>query len=237
MNTKDISGTKITINRQIFYFLIILIISFIFFELTEIDIFVQDQFYNFSSRKWLIDRADPVLRFIFYTGLKGILIALGISIFITYLISFRNKKLLIFRKPLLIVSLSMLTVPLSISLLKEVTNVYCPSQIIRYGGKKPYIKVFERYPAEFQQQERGKCFPAGHASGGFALMALYFAFKDKKKRMLGLFLGFILGWIMGLYQMMKGVHFLSHTAISMIISWIIILFIIRSYAGILRCLK
>ncbi len=56
-------------------------------------------------------------------------------------------------------------------------------------------------------------------------MALYFMASRKRARMLGLAVGISAGWIMGLYQMLCGQHYLSHTIISMQIAWIIILLI------------
>ncbi len=47
----------------------------------------------------------------------------------------------------------------------------------------------------------------------------------KKQKVAGLLSGISAGWIMGLYQMMKGAHFISHTVVKMISAWILILVI------------
>jgi membrane-associated PAP2 superfamily phosphatase len=116
-------------------------------------------------------------------------------------------------------------VPLILAGAKKYTNVYCPAQLSYYCGNKPYVKILSSYPADFDRgaNAKGRCFPAGHASGGFALMALFFCFKRKKYRLAGLGAGLCAGWAMGLYQILRGEHFLSHTLVTMLGAWLIIL--------------
>lgn len=72
----------------------------------------------------------------------------------------------------------------------------------------------------------GRCFPAGHASGGFALIMLYFAVPNARWRWMGLAAGLAAGWLMGGYQMLRGEHFLSHTVTTMLLAWLVDLLII-----------
>ena len=69
----------------------------------------------------------------------------------------------------------------------------------------------------------GGCFPAGHASGGFALLGLVAARGTRRWRNGILALGLGLGWWMGGYQMLKGAHYLSHTLTTMIVAWLVVL--------------
>ena len=87
------------------------------------------------------------------------------------------------------------------------------------------MKVLSRYPPDydFTVHKRGHGFPAGHASGGFALMILFFCFKKKKYKIAGLCLGLAAGWGMGLYQMWRGEHFLSHTLCTLFAAWLMCL--------------
>ena len=121
--------------------------------------------------------------------------------------------------------LAMAFIPLVIAGAKKATNVYCPYQVTLYGGENPYVKVLSRYPPDydFTVHKRGHCFPAGHASGGFALMILFFCFKKKKYKIAGLCLGLAAGWGMGLYQMWRGEHFLSHTLCTLFAAWLMCL--------------
>jgi len=207
--------------------LFILCICFLVFELSPIDIYIQDIFYNFESKHWLLDRNEPITKLIFYDGIKAVFIVFVVSLLITLL--FFSHKLIVkqYKKRLLIVLLSCIVVPLLIGFLKGITNVPCPKNIERYGGNYPYVTVLTKYPATFQQTSNIKCYPAGHASGGFALMSLFFLFLSPNKKKVSLVSAIGLGWITGSYKMIIGDHFFSHTLMTMVLSWLIILFIVE----------
>jgi len=213
--------------KQISVYLVLLGIVIFIFEFTNIDIFVQDYFYLKEAHRWVIDRHEPIMRFLFYTGSKVVIIIIGVSCFVGWFLSYRNEKLKKLRRNFILMSLSLTIVPLTISGLKNFSNVYTPSQTIRYGGSLPRVKVFESFPDDFYPTRRGRGWPAGHASGGFALMALYFAFIKKSMKFIGLFIGLTAGWVMGLYQTFNGQHYLSHTIVTMLIAWILIITINR----------
>ena len=69
----------------------------------------------------------------------------------------------------------------------------------------------------------GHCFPGGHASSGFALMAGYFVYRisNRKRAYFLLIAAVILGLAMGWAQMMRGAHFLSHNLWTGWIIWCI----------------
>jgi membrane-associated PAP2 superfamily phosphatase len=157
-------------------------------------------------------------KFIFYDGIKKLLIAIGVL----FLFAFFMKKFKEYKKGILIVVLSAIIIPVFIGFLKRETNMPCPKNVVRYGGVYPKTKVWEHYPKGFHKP-RIKCWPAGHASGGFALMSLFFLFKRKRNKIIGLLVGISIGWAMGIYKMMIGDHFLSHTILTMLIAWLIIL--------------
>ena len=223
--------TRKTIYLQILITIILLAAALALFELTNIDLAIQDHLFVQQTQSWLIDTKDPLGRFLFYDGFKAALIVLGVTAAAAYLASFFYASLRDYRSRLLLLLLSMIFVPLIIAGMKDFTNIYCPSQLEHYGGDKPYVKVFESYPKDFVQTSRGRCFPAGHAAGGFSLMMLYFVFCQKRHRRLGLLFGIGSGWITGIYQMAKGAHFLSHTVVTMLGAWLIILIIYRFAGG------
>lgn len=130
-------------------------------------------------------------------------------------------------KQLIISTFLLIFVPTIVGSLKAITNTPCPCNIEHFGGEYPDIKVFDKYPEDFIQKSKAKCWPAGHASGGFALMALFFFFKNPRNQFFGLIGAITLGWSMGTYKMLLGDHFLSHTIITMILAWIIILTIVK----------
>ena len=98
----------------------------------------------------------------------------------------------------------------------------CPHALSRFGGSVPYVKLFDSYPPAQRPDHQQRCYPAGHASGGFALMSLCYLFGTPRRRRIAVLSGVAAGWITGLYKMVIGDHFLSHTIVSMLMAWIII---------------
>lgn len=206
----------------IFFLTFILLIE----TYTDIDIWVQNFFFDSAKQDWLITHEMHLsLSLFFYKGIKAIIIATGVISFLYVIVSFIKPQHFPHRKFALLLCLSIIFVPVVVAGSKHITNVYCPYQIQNYGGKYPFVRVIEPYPADFQQTMRGKCFPAGHATVGFSLMMLYFCFQEKRRRRVALATAITIGWIAGSYQMVRGVHFLSHTFFSMIASWMVIIVI------------
>lgn len=219
--------TQKSINFQIIITAILLIVVISLFELTNLDIFIQNYFYNFDTSKWILDKNEPILKFLLYDGLKKALILFAVSILFILIFLRKNERIEKYKKGLIIVLLSAIIIPITIGSLKAVSNTPCPKNIEFFGGNYPNIKVFESYPSNFVQEKKAKCWPAGHASGGFALLSLFFLFKKRKNKILIISFSFILAWSMGLYKMLIGDHFLSHTIITMLIAWIEILIIAK----------
>jgi membrane-associated PAP2 superfamily phosphatase len=218
----------LNLNKQIIITAILLIAVIALFQFTQLDISVQNFFYNFETKTWLIDKDEPILKFFLYDGLKTALIIFAVAILFS-LILFRKKAIVQkYKKGLIIVLAAAIFVPLLIGSLKAITNTPCPCNIVNFNGKYPDIKVFDSYPKDFVQTSKAKCWPAGHASGGFALMALFFLFKTPINQKRALITGLIVGWSMGAYKMLLGDHFLSHSIITMLMAWLIILIIVKS---------
>ena len=85
----------------------------------------------------------------------------------------------------------------------------CPWDLVQFGGKAFSYPLLGAVPME---SGPGRCFPGGHASSGFSLMALFFLYWPTRPRMAWLCWGgaIALGLVMGYGQMMRGAHFLSH---------------------------
>ncbi len=193
---------------------------------TDIDILLQNYFYDAANRQWMINpEKHKQLSLVFYKGLKNILIASGIFSLLYLTCSFRYEKLRKYQKQTLMFLLSIIFVPLIVAGAKYITNVYCPYQLDIYNGNYPFVRIIADYPENFIQPKPGRCFPAGHATAGFAFMALFYCFHKTRYKIAGLLLGITLGWTAGIYQMMRGQHFLSHTLFSMIASFMVIMLI------------
>lgn len=67
----------------------------------------------------------------------------------------------------------------------------------------------------------GRCYPGGHASAGFSLLALFFAYRQQapQRALFYLLSALILGFAMGWAQMMRGAHFMSHNLWTLWVTW------------------
>lgn len=99
--------------------------------------------------------------------------------------------------------------PLVIGVLKATSAHSCPWDLVEYGGKSLSYVLMGTVPVG---AGLGHCFPGGHASSGFAVMALFFLFYPERPRwaLLCWFAGVSLGMLMGFGQIMRGAHFLTH---------------------------
>jgi membrane-associated PAP2 superfamily phosphatase len=111
---------------------------------------------------------------------------------------------------------------LLISGLKQITMLPCPWDVKGFGGTQAYLYLHQL----FSSREAGpQCFPAGHASGGYALFSVYFclkiwhADKVKKTSFYWLIPALLVGGLFGIAQQLRGAHFLSHDLTTALICW------------------
>lgn len=215
--------------KNIIITVILLIVSIVFFGWsTAPDVWVQNHFYNIQTREWLIVQGRyPWLDFILYDGIKKLIIIFFSALLLALLFGNKHQWVQRYRRVMVILVLSGILVPSITVALKTATNVPCPRDWQMYGGEYPHVGVLDPYPKDFCQENRIRCWPAGHASLGFSLLALAFAFKRKKAKAIALGSALAVAWSMGLYKIFKGDHFLSHTIIAMVMAWLIILIIVR----------
>jgi len=218
----------LNINRAIFVTFIVLVISIIYFGISDIDLKIQDYLYNFKNHSWILNRDLEPWHMIFYSGAKKVLILVAIFFLLTLIFFWKQEYIQEYKKGLIIVILSAIIVPLSVGFLKKSTNMPCPKDEIHYGGKMPRTAVWQKYKEPYSKMEHIACWPAGHASGGFALLSLFFLFKRKRDRIIAIIVALSVGWAMGLYKMLIGDHFFSHTFITMVLAWLIILLIAKA---------
>ncbi len=135
-----------------------------------------------------------------------------------YAMTWTRPQLRELRRPALYFFVSVVLSVGLVGLLKTLTNVDCPRDLTEFGGAFPFIHLFEHRPAALRHAQ---CFPAAHASSGYALLALYFVFRERSRlaARLGLAAGVSLGLIFGIAQQARGAHFLSHDVWSAMIVW------------------
>lgn len=199
----------------------------VLFGTTDLDLVIQDQLFDASAGAWIVDARAPVPRLVFYRLPKLLLAAFGVSLLgwsqLARLPRWRGPHPPWSSREVAFVFTAMVVVPLSVGIGKYVSNVHCPCDLERYGGQVPHHRLLEARPSD---APRGRCFPAAHASGGFSLFAFALVGRRRAK---DLSWGLVLGGIMGAYQMARGAHFLSHTLVSMLLAWCLVLVLARAF--------
>lgn len=203
------------------------IIATLTFEHSQFDIRISELFY--SNGHWLLEKGAQPYAFIFYDFPKVLLILLGI--YLVTILAWRywqsNNANTMNAKPLFVrpiaafpsrelgyLLITIVMVPTIIATLKSFTHVSCPNNLTLFNGDLPYLNLWQNIVAMTPE----KCFPAAHASAGFSLYGLAFLPTLQRNRYKILAIVTVLGWMMGLYKMLFGDHFFSHTLISMLLS-------------------
>jgi len=186
---------------------------------SPLDAALQQTFYD-PAAGWLVDAKASWPRRLFYDGPKLALVVMGAVLGLLLLLGFWERRLRGFRRELVFLLLCLALVPTAANRLKQVTDVYCPSQTTEFGGRYRHVPPFGTHPEAVRPP--GRCFPAGHASGGFALLALGWLSGRPSWRIAGLGVGLAVGSAMAAYQMAKGAHFLSHSLATLALAWLMI---------------
>ena len=97
-----------------------------------------------------------------------------------------------------------------VSSLKSLSATSCPWDLAEFGGVARYAS---HWALGMVDGGGGRCFPAGHASAGFAFVGGYFALRRRQPRAARLWLmaSLAAGLVLGGAQQVRGAHFMSHT--------------------------
>lgn len=104
--------------------------------------------------------------------------------------------------------------------LKSHTSVYCPVETTLYGGHELQKEWYENFTL-LSKAGDGRCWPGGHASSGFTLLALYFvALRHRWQHARKLLVAILLiGFVYGTTRVLQGWHYMSHTFWAGIVVW------------------
>ena len=145
----------------------------------------------------------------------GVAIAAGVG-------GFFVSQLRPWRRILLTLGAAMIAGPVLINLLKTMTTQHCPATLSEFGGVVSYAADRSAPFWAAAPHDAGHCLPSGHAGGGYALLALYFAGWAAGRpawRWRGLAIGIAAGLLFSVVRMMQGAHFASATAWSATVDW------------------
>jgi membrane-associated PAP2 superfamily phosphatase len=125
---------------------------------------------------------------------------------------------LVFRRRLQLAATALTAVTV-ISSLKSISTTSCPWSLSDFGGVAHYAPHWSHL---FESDGgNGGCFPAGHASSGFAFLGGYFAFRHDRPSLAWkwLLVAVMAGLALGIAQQIRGAHFMSHTLWTGWICW------------------
>ena len=134
--------------------------------------------------------------------------------------SFVNVDWRAYRRPALFTFVAIALATLAVNVLKALSNVDCPWDLAEFGGALPYVPFFADRPNELPF---AACFPGSHSSSGFALVAFYFALRERWPRAarVALLSALAVGAVFAFAQEARGAHFLSHDLWSGFIVWFV----------------
>lgn len=199
-------------------------------EMTDLDRQISDRFFDAASGTFPL-RHDFILDVVMHRWAKYLVIVVGVIILVTCLVSLFTATLRKWRRLLVYLTLALGLAPAAVSALKAGSSRYCPYDLAAYGGYAPHLGLFETAAAPL---ELGHCFPGGHASTGFCLLAFYFAgYALQRPRLAsaGLWTGILAGLLLGTARVAQGAHFLSHNLWTGLICWTVIVLLYAAILG------
>lgn len=181
--------------------------------------------YAWEGGRWAL-RESFVTAQLIHVGGKRLSTLAWLAVAAAAIVAGRRPQWRAWRGPLLQLALSVLAATMLVSLLKAATHMDCPWDLQAYGGPRPFFGLFTARPSGLRASG---CFPAGHASAGYAWVALYFLFlrAAPRWRWHGLGIGIGLGLLFGISQQVRGAHFLSHDLCTLMLCWLAALAIDR----------
>jgi membrane-associated PAP2 superfamily phosphatase len=184
---------------------------------THVDVRISDRIYAAGGGAWPIPHSGW-MRQVAYDGAKRALV-----IFALYLLAGAWKPALLRpigleRREAVFVFVCLVLIPSLISLVKYHSGVYCAADLARYGGAMPDSSGQFVLSRLFAVDPPHGCWPSGHASGGFALLALGALPRSAPTRRRLWCMGLAIGSTMGAYQVLRGAHFLSHILITALVA-------------------
>lgn len=185
------------------------------------DRWLADVAFHLEGGRWVL-RDHWLTSGVIHRGGKWLSALAAAAVLGLYLRALRDRQWASLRQPLLYLLLAAALGSASVSLLKSVTHVDCPWDLAGYGGTREPRELFAS-PAV--GAPRGVCYPAGHASAGYAWVSLYFAAMlwRPRWRWWGLGIGIGAGLLFGIGQQLRGAHFLSHDIAALAVCWLVAL--------------
>lgn len=187
----------------------------------HVDYWWADKLFAAQGHAWSL-RFHPLTEGLLHKGGKNASTAVWLLVVTGLAWSCMNVRLAHWRRPLAYLASVTVLAALLVAAIKSVSGMDCPWDLARYGGDRVFVGLFEPRPAAMP---RAACFPAGHASSGYAWVTLYFFFLATRPRLrwAGLALALLAGAVLGFGQQLRGAHFASHDLWTLVACWLVAL--------------
>lgn len=224
--------------------LLLAVLLFCLFDLTSLDVLISNQFYDPLTHSFVLEHdrlfeklTHKLPRILPDTTGEVAVIGMLLSFVWTLLpkgrfsawlervrIAPALRWFMAHRRDFIFLVVSIAITTGMVHYFKSHTSVWCPVETTLYGGIHEKREWFENFSLLHEAGE-GRCWPGGHASSGFTLLALYFvARRYRWQHARALFIAVMtIGMIYGSTRVPQGWHFVSHTFWSGIIVWLTML--------------
>lgn len=186
-------------------------------ERTDLDFAITDRFHDFATHRWTL-RASWFVDVGMHRGARDVVVVVGLVALAALISGAFVPSMRRHGRCAAYVLVCMAVGPVLVATLKALCNCHCPWDMARYGGHLACAPCAEPF---FQLAGHGKCFPSGHAAGGYTLLSLHYAGRARSRAagLIGLAIGAVAGTVMGLVQVARGAHFPSHMVWSAAVCW------------------
>lgn len=187
----------------------------------HIDYWWADKLFAAQGHAWNL-RSHPLTQTLLHQGGKDASAALWLLVVVGLVWSCIDARLAHWRRPLAYLVSVTVVAALVVAGIKSVSGMDCPWDLVRYGGDRAFVGLFEPRPATMPA---AACFPAGQASAGYAWVTLYFFLLVTRPqlRWAGLALALLAGAVLGFGQQLRGAHFVSHDMWTLVTCWLVAL--------------
>ena len=183
----------------------------------HVDLAVAHGLFHWEGDVWSLKRS-VLLEAALHRGGRLLSQAAWAGVLVATLLHWRSPASQAWTRPAARLLLSVFASVACVAALKALTHMDCPWDLAGLGGDRAFVALFEARPATMPP---AACFPAAHAAGGYAWVALYFFLSQvaPRWRRAGLAVGLVAGAVFGAAQQLRGAHFLSHDIASLAVCW------------------
>ena len=221
-----------SVGRAGFWFAVSGFVIYSLFADGKLDLWLSRLLYDSSSQTFVWEKSEFV-DLVLYRGHKWLMTLVAFGLILWGARAVRTHRSGFDPKHLAVGIIGTVCIIVAVGALKKITGIDCPWSINEFGGAMPFIPMQEVVRLALEGQVgQGRCFPAGHSTGGLFLLAWAAALYESSRRSSAWLIaaGLLLGLLMGLVRMAQGAHFLSHviwsiwfSALVAYLLWVVVL--------------